>query len=149
MHANIVWPDIHEMQVYANDIVCKTVEIAIAASLHTLLSLSIQKQALNDKMDARFKQIVEKPFMKYEIECNTIYPIIYMTPKNASALFLALLENSGIKNALQHLLINDVITKIQAYMIILMPIGKMTIERINSFLINIIRGKIRDHRNQK
>jgi hypothetical protein len=146
----MVWPDIHEMQVYANDIACKTVKIAIAARFHTLLSLSIHKQALNDKiMDARFKQIVEKPYMKYEIECNTIYPIIYMTPKNARALFLALLENSGIKNALQHLLINDVITKIQAYMIILMPIGKMTIERINSFLINIIRGKIRDHRNQK
>jgi hypothetical protein len=62
MHVNIVWPDIHEMQVYANDIACKTVKLAIAANFHMLLSLSIQKQALNDIiMDAGFKQIVEKP----------------------------------------------------------------------------------------
>jgi hypothetical protein len=58
----MVWPDIHEMQVYANDIACKTVKSAIAANFHMLISLSIQKQALNDIiMDAGFKQIVEKP----------------------------------------------------------------------------------------
>jgi hypothetical protein len=50
--------------------------------------------------------------MKYEIECNTIYPIIYMILQNASALFLTLLENSGIRNEMQHLLINDVTTKL-------------------------------------
>jgi hypothetical protein len=76
-------------------------------------------------MDAKFKHIFVKPFMKYEIECNTIYPIIYMIQQNANALSLALLENSGIRNAMQHLLINDVITKIQAYMIILMTIGTL------------------------
>jgi hypothetical protein len=64
------------MQIYINDIACKTVEIANAASIHALLSLSIQKRAPNENIvDARFKQ-----FMKYEIECNTIYPIIYMIP---------------------------------------------------------------------
>jgi hypothetical protein len=59
MHVTIVWPDIHEMQVYANDIACKTVETAIAESFHTLLPLSIQKQAANENiMDGRFKHIV-------------------------------------------------------------------------------------------
>ncbi len=142
MHVNIVWPDIHEMQIYANDIACKTVEIANAASIHALLSLSIQKRALNENiMDARFKQIVVKPFMKFEIECNSIYPIIYMIPANANALFLALLENSGIHNGMQYLFIDDAITRIQAYMIIFMTQEKMTLERVNAFLTNIINGQ--------
>jgi hypothetical protein len=64
-------------------------------------------------MNERFKQIIAKPFMRYKIECNTIYPIIYLIPENANALFLALLENSGIKNAIQNLFIDDAITKIQ------------------------------------
>jgi hypothetical protein len=48
-------------------------------------------------MYSRFKHVNAKPFMKYELECNTIYPVIYLIPKNANALFLALLENSRIK----------------------------------------------------
>jgi hypothetical protein len=71
MHVNIVWPDIHRKQIYANDIACKTAKIANAASIYALLSLITQKRALNDNiMDARFKQIVAKLFRKYEIECN-------------------------------------------------------------------------------
>jgi hypothetical protein len=66
-------------------------------------------------MDARFKHLIAKPFMKFGIECNSIYPIIYMIPAIANALFLALLENSGIHNAMQYLFIDDVITRIQAY----------------------------------
>jgi len=38
-----------------------------------------------------------------------------MIPANANALFLALLENSRIHNAMQYLFIDDVITRIQAY----------------------------------
>jgi hypothetical protein len=67
---------------------------------------------------------------------------MYMTPQSASALFLALLENSELRNAMQHLLIDDVITRIQAYMIIFMTREKITLNRANSFLTNIIGGKI-------
>jgi hypothetical protein len=78
--------------------------------------------------------------MKFEIECNSIYPIIYMIPSNANALFLSLLENSGIKNNMQYLLIDDVITRIQAYMIIFMTKEKMTLDRVNTFLTGVING---------
>jgi hypothetical protein len=91
-------------------------------------------------MDARFKHIVAKPFKKFEIECNSIYPIIYMIPPSASALFLSLLENSGIKNKMQYLLIDDVITRIQAYMIVFMTKEKMTLDRVNTFLTGVING---------
>ena len=106
MHVNMEWPDLNELQTHAQDIACKTIELVNARNLHALLSLSIQKRALNDKMmDARFKHLIAKPFMRFEIECNSIYPIIYMIPANANALFLALLENSGIHNAMQYLFI--------------------------------------------
>jgi hypothetical protein len=54
-----------------------------------------------------------------------------MIPQDASALFLALFENSKnseIRNAMQHLLINDIITRIQTYTIIFMTKENMTIE---------------------
>jgi hypothetical protein len=141
MQVNMVWPDNLELQTHAQDIACKTMELVNARSLHALLNLSIQKRALNDDMmDARFKHIIAKPFMKYEIECNSIYPIIYKIPPTAPALFLSLLENSGIKNSMQYLLIDDVITRIQAYMIIFMTREKMTLERVNNFLTGVING---------
>jgi hypothetical protein len=129
MHVNVVWPDNLELQTHAQDIACKTVELVNARDLHALLHLSIQKRALNDDMmDARFKHILAKPFMKTEIECHSIYPIIYMIPPNATALFLSLLENSGIKNNMEYLLIDDVITKIKEYMIVFMTKEKMTLD---------------------
>jgi hypothetical protein len=141
ININVEWPDNLELQTHAQDIACKTVELVNARDLHALLNLSIQKRALNDDMmDARFKHILAKPFMKTEIECHSIYPIIYMIPPTATALFLSLLENSGIKNNMQYLLINDVITKIQAYMIVFMTKEKMTLERVNNFLTGVIKG---------
>jgi hypothetical protein len=141
ININVEWPDNLELQTHAQDIACKTVELVNARDLHALLNLSIQKRALNDDMmDARFKHILAKPFMKTEIECHSIYPIIYMIPPTATALFLSLLENSGIKNNMQYLLIDDVITRIQAYMIVFMTKEKMTLERVNNFLAGVING---------
>jgi hypothetical protein len=141
MPVNVMWPVNLELQTHAQDIACKTMELVNARNLDALLNLSIQKRALNDDMmDARFKQIIAKPFMKYEIECNSIYPVIYKIPPTATALFLSLLENSGIKNNMQYLLIDDVITRIQAYMIIFMTKEKMTLERVNNFLTGVVNG---------
>jgi hypothetical protein len=142
MHVNIMWPNLQELQTHAQDIACKTIELVNAKDLHALLSLSIQKRPLNDiMMDARFKHSITKPLMKFALECNSIYPIIYMIPANTNALFLALLENSGLNNAMQYLYIDDVITRIQAFMTIFMTKEKMTLERANAFLTNIINGK--------
>jgi hypothetical protein len=141
VNLNIDWPDNHEVQNYAQDIACKTIELVNARNLHALLKLNIQKNALNDDMmDARFKHIIAKPFMKTELECHSIYPIIYTIPATATALFLSLLENSGIKNNMQYLLLDDVVTKIQEYMIKFMAKEKMTLERVNNFLTEVING---------
>ena len=141
ININVEWPDNLELQTYAQDIACKTIELVNAKDLHALLTLSIQKGALNDDMmDARFKHILAKPFMKTEIECHSIYPIIYMIPPSATTLFLSLLQNSGIKNEMQYLLIDDVVTRIQAYMTVFMTKEKMTLERVNNFLAEIING---------
>jgi hypothetical protein len=41
---------------------------------------------------------------------------------------------------MQYLLIDDVITRIQAYMIVFMTKEKMTLERVNNFLAGVING---------
>jgi hypothetical protein len=141
VNLNVDWPDNHEVQTYAQDIACKTIELVNARNLHALLKLNIQKHALNDDMmDARFKHILAKPFMKTELECHSIYPIIYTIPPTATTLFLSLLENSGIKSNMQYLFLDDVVTKIQEYMIIFMTREQMTLERVNNFLTGVING---------
>jgi len=69
MYANSTWLWKQELQTYAIDIANKTLEITNMENIHELLSISIQKKSWDDKiMVARFKHIIKKPFMKYELE---------------------------------------------------------------------------------
>jgi len=142
MYANSAWLWKQELQTYAIDIANKTLEITNVENIHELLSISIQKISWDDKiMVARFKHIIEKPFMKYELECNTIYPLLYTTPEKINPFLLALLENSGIRRETKNMYLDETITKIQAYAFHFMKNEGMTLKKTNTFLNNILNGQ--------
>jgi hypothetical protein len=142
MYANSTWLWKQELQTYAIDIANKTLEITNVENIHELLSISIQKKSWDDKiMVARFKHIIEKPFMKYDLECNTIYPLLYTTPEKINPFLLALLENSGIRRETKNMYLDETITKIQAYAFHFMKNEGMTLKKTNTFLNNILNGQ--------
>ncbi|RPH76368.1 MAG: hypothetical protein EHM77_09290 [Planctomycetaceae bacterium] len=63
---------------------------------------------------------MSKPHMQYEIECKTIFPLYYVLPFYSNKEFLDLLRKSGVETMGTFLILQDVVEKVQIYLINLM-----------------------------
>jgi hypothetical protein len=89
--------------------------IAEVNNLHELLSINIQKKGGTDKfLQERFLHIRRNPYMKIQLETNSIYPLLYRWPIE-NITFCLLLKQAKVELTEHFLLLQEVIDKLSSY----------------------------------
>ena len=87
--------------------------LALAPTLHHLLSINIQKRGDEDRiLTERFIHMQNMPFMRDELEKNSVFPLLYHIPKAREPEFLKLLRDSGISLSNGFVTLEEVVNKI-------------------------------------
>ena len=78
--------------------------------------------------------------MQYELESNSVYPILYHMPQNKDKNFLTLMRNAGVSTLNRYLELTDVVDKVYNYAAQLMDKEKMTEDVVILMMSNAIRS---------
>jgi hypothetical protein len=116
--------------------------IAEVNNLHELLSINIQKKGGTDKLlHERFLLIRRNPYMKIQLETNSIYPLLYRWPiENITSCLL--LKQAKVELTENFLLLQDVIDKLSSYVTYLLHHENWTDHMVTLMLENAFNKRM-------
>jgi len=116
--------------------------IAEVRNLHELLSINIQKRGGTDKfLQERYLHIKRNPYMKIQMETNSIYPLLYRWPIH-NMTFCLLLKQAKVELTENFLQLQEVIEKLSSYVTYLLQHEQWTDHMVTIMLENAFNTRM-------
>jgi hypothetical protein len=116
--------------------------IAEVNNLHELLSINIQKKGGTDKfLHEKFLHIRRNPYMKIQLETNSIYPLLDRWPIE-NITFCLLLKQAKVELTEHFLLLQEVIDKLSSYVTYLLHNERWTENMVTLMLENAFNNRM-------